>query len=74
MQSRVMTLLFYGIVLILSYMAIVEATILLTNDITNKSLNRSSFPEDFIFGTASSAYQVLQIFHYSFTIIFINKG
>ncbi|KAK2421555.1 cyanogenic beta-glucosidase [Trifolium repens] len=57
MQSRAMTLLFYGIVLILSYLAIVEATILLTNDITNKSLIRSSFPDDFIFGTASSAYQ-----------------
>lgn len=25
-------------------------------------LNRSSFPDGFIFGTASSAYQVLQLF------------
>ncbi|WJX71788.1 Beta-glucosidase 12 [Trifolium repens] len=49
-------LLFYGIVVTLSYVAIMEATILLTNDIS-KSLNRSSFPDDFIFGSASSAYQ-----------------
>jgi hypothetical protein len=54
---------FYGIVMILSYVAIVEATILLTNDVINNSLNRSSFPEGFIFGTASSAYQVLQLFN-----------
>jgi hypothetical protein len=73
MQSRVMTLLlFYGVVVVLSYVAIIEATILLTKDI-NKPLNRSSFPDDFIFGSASSAYQVLQIFQYSFTIICINK-
>ncbi|CAJ2667119.1 unnamed protein product [Trifolium pratense] len=58
LQSIVMeqNVIFYGIVVILSYVTIVEATILLTNDI-NKSLNRSSFPEGFIFGTASSAYQ-----------------
>lgn len=29
-------------------------------------LNRSSFPDGFIFGTASSAYQVLQLFQLSF--------
>lgn len=45
------------IVVILSCVAIIEATILLTNDDINNSLNRSSFPEGFIFGTASSAYQ-----------------
>ncbi|WJX66916.1 Beta-glucosidase 12 [Trifolium repens] len=59
MQSIAMAqnVLFYGIVMILSYVAIVEATILLTNDVINKPLNRNSFPEGFIFGTASSAYQ-----------------
>ncbi|KEH26885.1 glycoside hydrolase family 1 protein [Medicago truncatula] len=50
-------LLLSGIVVILTYVAIIEATILLTNDDINNSLNRSSFPEGFIFGTASSAYQ-----------------
>jgi len=30
-----------------------------TDDFRNTSLNRSSFPKDFIFGAASSAYQVL---------------
>ena len=57
-------LLLQGIIVILSYVAIIEASILLTNDDINNSLNRSSFPEGFIFGTASSAYQVLilQIF------------
>jgi hypothetical protein len=65
MQSIAMAqnVIFYGIVMILSYVAIVEATILLTNDVINKSLNRNSFPEGFIFGTASSAYQVLQLFN-----------
>ncbi|KAK2421548.1 cyanogenic beta-glucosidase [Trifolium repens] len=59
MQSIAMAqnVIFYGIVMILSYVAIVEATILLTNDVINKSLNRNSFPEGFVFGTASSAYQ-----------------
>jgi len=59
-------LLLSGIIVILNSLAIIEATILLTNDIS-KSLNRSSFPQGFIFGTSSSAYQVFQIFQYSFT-------
>jgi len=59
-----------GITVILSYVAIIEATILLTNDDINNSLNRSSFPEGFIFGTASSAYQVLQSFPIFFYFVY----
>ncbi|CAK8532339.1 unnamed protein product [Lathyrus sativus] len=47
-----------GIVVILSSVSIIESTTLLTNNDITKSFNRSSFPENFIFGTASSAYQV----------------
>ncbi|XP_073220225.1 beta-glucosidase 12-like isoform X2 [Cicer arietinum] len=56
MMMAMNVVILYGIVMILSSMAIIEATILFNNDIT-KSLNRSSFPQGFIFGTASSAYQ-----------------
>ncbi|XP_061355852.1 beta-glucosidase 24-like [Gastrolobium bilobum] len=44
------------ILLILSSVTITEATMIFSNDIST-SLNRSSFPEGFIFGTASSSYQ-----------------
>ena len=47
--------------LILSSVAIIEATTIFTDGISFP-LNRSSFPDGFIFGTASSAYQVLQTF------------
>jgi len=47
--------------LILSSMVIIEAATIFT-DGNSPPLNRSSFPDGFIFGTASSAYQVLQIF------------
>ncbi|KAK7314795.1 hypothetical protein VNO77_33323 [Canavalia gladiata] len=36
---------------------IIEGATLFTNDIISTSLKRSSFPEGFIFGTASSSYQ-----------------
>ncbi|WJX71789.1 Beta-glucosidase 12 [Trifolium repens] len=42
--------------LILSSVAIIEATTIFTDGIS-LPLNRSSFPDGFIFGTASSAYQ-----------------
>ncbi|XP_058779379.1 beta-glucosidase 12-like isoform X1 [Vicia villosa] len=59
MAINLLLLLLSGIAVILSSLSIIsEATILLTNNDIIKSLNRSSFPEGFIFGTASSAYQV----------------
>lgn len=74
MVINLLLLLLSGIVLTLSCVSIItEATILLTNNDITKSLNRSSFPEGFIFGTASSAYQVLQkqvsIFYFSISNI-----
>ncbi|KAK2421557.1 cyanogenic beta-glucosidase [Trifolium repens] len=42
--------------LILSSVAIIQATTIFTDGIS-LPLNRSSFPDGFIFGTASSAYQ-----------------
>ncbi|KAL5081224.1 hypothetical protein RYX36_009645 [Vicia faba] len=59
MAINLLLLLLSGTVVIVSCVSIrTEATILLTNNDITKSLNRSSFPESFIFGTASSAYQV----------------
>ena len=47
-----------SITLILSLTMVEAATIF--NMGTTTSLNRTSFPEGFIFGTSSSAYQVSQ--------------
>ena len=54
-------LLMNSFLLILSSMTIIEAATIFSDGIS-LPLNRSSFPDGFIFGTASSAYQVLQIF------------
>jgi len=62
---QTIVILLSGFFVILSYVAIIDATILLTKIQISNSLNHSSFPQGFSFGTASSAYQVLlQIFQY----------
>ncbi|CAJ1952333.1 unnamed protein product [Sphenostylis stenocarpa] len=49
-------ILHFTILLILYSVPIIEATTIFTKE-NSTSLNRSSFPQDFIFGTASSSYQ-----------------
>jgi len=64
-MMTVIVLLLSRIFVILSSLAITDAPILLINVDISKSFNQTSFQQGFIFGAASSAYQVvLQIFQY----------
>ncbi|KAK7405711.1 hypothetical protein VNO78_07319 [Psophocarpus tetragonolobus] len=57
MASSVHLLYCSVLAIIVSATMVIEGSELFSDDIISKALNRSSFPEDFIFGTGSSAYQ-----------------